>query len=380
MRIMVLGIRGIPNVQGGVETHSEQLYPRLAALGCNVDVLVRTAHVRKGQRSFGSIRLHRLWSTAIPGFESIIHSLLGVGYAAFARPDVLHIHAIGPAIVAPLARLFGLRVVVTHHGPDYEREKWDWFARAVLRIGECFGAKMANGLIAISDVIAKRVRNQWQRESYLIPNGVVPPQLRTDDAHVRAHGLEPHRYFLLVSRMVPEKRHLDLIEAFARANVPGWKLALVGRLDTGDYSRAVAEAAAATPGVVTTGFQSGEGLYQLYSHAGAFILPSSHEGLPIALLEALSYGLPVAASDIPAHLELNLDKNCYFHLGDTAALAQRLERLAAAPFDRESRAAVGRRTIQKYDWDRIARQTLEVYQEVIEGRAKARIASRANNS
>lgn len=379
MRIMVLGIRGIPNVQGGVETHSEQLYPRLAALGCDVDVLVRTAHIRKGQRTFGSIRLHRLWSTAIPGFESIIHSLLGVVYAAFARPDVLHIHAIGPAIVTPLARLFGLRVVVTHHGPDYEREKWDWFARGVLRIGEYFGAKMANGLIAISDVIAKRVRAQWHRESYLIPNGVVPPQLRADDTHVRAHGLEPGRYFLLVSRMVPEKRHLDLIEAFARANVPGWKLALVGRLDTGDYSRTVADAAASARGVVTTGFQSGEALYQLYSHAGAFALPSSHEGLPIALLEALSYGLPVAASDIPAHLELNLDKNSYFHLGDTAALAQRLERLAATPFDREGRAAVGRRTIQKYDWDRIARQTLEVYQEVIDGRAKARIAPRANS-
>src|ERR1022692_2879905 len=138
---MVLGIRGMPNIQGGVETHAEQLYLRLAALGCKVEALVRTPFVPRGQRSLGPIRIRRLWAPQRAGVEALVHSVIGVLYAGFARPDILHIHGIGPAIVTPIARLLGLRVVVTHHGRDYEREKWGAFARWVLRLGERFGTR-----------------------------------------------------------------------------------------------------------------------------------------------------------------------------------------------------------------------------------------------
>ncbi len=217
MRVMVLGIRGIPSVQGGVETHAEQLYERLARLGCQVEVVVRTPFVPASLRSFGSIRIRRIWSPRRSGFETLIHSILGVLYAGVTRPDLLHIHAIGPAIVTPLARLLGLRVVVTNHGPDYDRDKWGPVARLVLRTGERLGMRWANARIAISHVIEQLVLEKYGRDSDLIPNGAVPVTALADHSLIDRLGLQRRRYFVHVGRIVPEKRQLDLIAAFARA-------------------------------------------------------------------------------------------------------------------------------------------------------------------
>jgi glycosyltransferase involved in cell wall biosynthesis len=357
---MVLGLRGIPNVQGGIETHAEHLYPRLVKLGCEVEVICRTPYVPPGQHQFGSIRLRRIWSPQRPGIEAFIHSFLGVIYAAFSRPDILHIHGIGPSAVTPIARLFGLRVVVTHHGPDYDRDRWGSLARATLRFGERMGMRYANARIAISKVIVDLIKSRHGRDAVLIPNGVVAIQPETGSDKVRAFGLEPGKYFLQVSRIVPEKRQLELIEAYKRARPEGWKLALVGGLGTDAYSKRV-QAAAEDPGVVLTGFITGTPLQQMYSHAGAFVLPSSHEGLPIAMLEALSYGLPVIASDIPANLEVGLEASSYFPVGDVEALGQRLVRLAEIKEDTAARGARRRWVEAKYDWHRIAEKTFAVY-------------------
>jgi glycosyltransferase involved in cell wall biosynthesis len=364
MKIMVLGIRGIPSVQGGVETHAEQLYERLARMGCEVEVLVRTPFVPAGKTSFGSIRLRRIWSPRRTGYEALVHSLLGVLYAAVTRPDVLHIHAIGPAIVAPLARLLGLRVVVTNHGPDYDRDKWGPFARTVLRTGERAGMRWANARIAISRVIQDLIQHKYGRAAQLIPNGSVPvnPQRETDE--IEKFGLQRGRYFLQVSRIVPEKRQLDLIRAFKLAQPPGWKLVLVGGIGTDRYAQEVV-AAAAEAGVVLTGFQRGRTLAQIYSHAGAFVLPSSHEGLPIAILEALSYGLPVIASEIPANREINLDPACYVPLGDIQALGSKLTEVSRTPGSEAVRERRRKWVADMYDWERIARQTYVVYQQVL---------------
>jgi glycosyltransferase involved in cell wall biosynthesis len=271
---------------------------------------------------------------------------------------------VGPAIVTPLARLLGLRVVVTHHGADYDRDKWGGFARWVLRCGERVGMRYSHARIAISKVIVDLIRANYARDADLIPNGVSAARRETDSGLVRRYDLEPGRYFLQVGRLVPEKRQLDLIHAFAAAAPSGWKLAVVGGLDSGPYSSALKAAAARCAGVVLTGFLNGVALAQLYSHAGAFILPSSHEGLPIVLLEALSYGLPVLASNIPAHLELDLDESDYFPVGDIAALSRGLTRLAQTPQDDATRDARIRWVAAAFDWERIAAQTLAVYQRV----------------
>jgi glycosyltransferase involved in cell wall biosynthesis len=265
--------------------------------------------------------------------------------------------------VTPLARLLRLRVVVTHHGADYDREKWGPFARWTLRVGERVGIRYSHACIAISHGISALVRSKYDREVDLIPNGVVAGTLRSDEEHIQRYGLEPGRYFLHVGRMVPEKRQLDLIRAYTAARPLGWKLALVGGLDSDDYSREV-EIAASRAGVVLTGYLNGVILEQMYSHAGAFVFPSSHEGMPIAMLEALGYGLPILASDIPANLEVGLDESSYFPVGNIAALTQALARLEHTSPEAQTRATRRRWAIQTYDWNRIAEQTLRVYRRV----------------
>ena len=364
LRVMMLGLRGFPGVQGGIEKHVEQLVPRLVALGCAVTVVTRSPYVKPITAFQGEgVRFLRVWAPRHRGLEAIVHTGLGVLVAGWTRPDVLHIHAIGPALWTPMARLLGLRVVVTHHGPDYDREKWGGLARAVLRLGEWCGMRFASERIVISRVIEALVVQRHGRASNVIPNGVVPcDHAATTRSNVLdTFDLQANRYVLLVSRLVPEKRHRDLIEAFKRAALGGWKLVLVGDADhPDDYVRNLCRLAVATSGVVMTGVQSGDELAALYAQAGVFVLPSSHEGLPIVLLEALATGQPVLASAIPANLEVGLPADCYFPVGDIDALQQRLVHIAGAegsPSNRVDRLLIASR----YNWGEVARQVAAVY-------------------
>lgn len=363
----MLGLRGFPDVQGGVEKHTEQLCTRLVNLGCQVEVVVRSPSqpVENGN-SWRGIKFTRIWAPRSSGLEAVIHTFLGVLYAAIKRPDILHIQAIGPALFAPLARLLGLNVVVTHHGPDYEREKWGGFARSVLRLGEYCGMRFSHRSIAISSVIRELVREKHNVKCDLIHNGVVIPEIPKTSKTLVEFGLEPGSYILMVSRLVEEKRHLDLIEAFSRAWLPGWKLAIVGGSDhPDDYEQKVISAAAKVPGVVLTGFQKGLRLQELFAHAGLFVLPSTHEGLPIAMLEALSYGLPVVASNIPANVEIGLDAESYFPVGDVEALTIAIQQHSRPLDDVTDRTFVRHWVGEKYDWHRIAEQTLGVYRSIV---------------
>ena len=373
LHIAWAGLRGLPGVQGGVETHAEHLCPRLTAQGCRVTVLTRTPYQPSTVgASWQGVALRRLWAPRHKHLEAVLHTLGAVLYAGLVlRPDVLHLQAIGPALWTPLARLLGLRVVVTHHGPDYQRQKWGTLARSALRLGERAAARWAHELIVISRTIEQDVARTHGRRGTWIPNGLAAPEGEQPGPQALApFGLQARRYVLLVSRLVPEKRHLDLIQAFARARaqLPGWRLALVGDADHADpYAAQVRATAMAQPDVICTGFQTGAALQALYANAGLFVLPSSHEGLPIALLEALSYGLPVLASDIAPHLEMGLPEGACFPLGDVDALAARLVATAVATAqetaaDRATRRA---KALQRHSWDDNARQTLQVYRRVV---------------
>lgn len=366
MKVMMLGLRGFPNVQGGVEKHAEELCPLLVALGCEVEVIVRSGYqpVSHGAQWKG-VKFIRLWAPKHKSLEAIIHTFLGVFYAGWKRPDVLHIQAIGPALMVPLARLLGLKVVVTHHGPDYDRQKWGGFAKSMLELGEKLGMEWSQARIVISDVIRKLVQAKYGLDSQLIPNGVQIPALANSTTTLEKFGLQAGRYILLVSRLVPEKRHLDLIQSFMNADIQNWKLVLVGASDhPDDYVIQLKHVVRNTPNVVMTGYQSGDGLRELYSQAGFFVLPSSHEGLPIAMLEALSYGLPVLASDIPANLEVGLDAEHYFPLGDIDILAKKLQVFSLRQANAVERENLRAWVKSKYDWSEIASATLKVYSSV----------------
>jgi glycosyltransferase involved in cell wall biosynthesis len=365
---MIVGLRGFPGVQGGVETHAEQPFPIIAGLGFKVTVLARSTRLPKSCPSeWNGVHLVRLWAPKSRSLEAVVHTFLGVMYAALTRPDILHIQAVGPALWTPLARILGLRVVVTHHGPDYDRQKWGGTAKFVLRCGESAGMRFAHRRIAISEGIRRLVAEKYGLDSAHIPNGVMAPFMPASTDTLDKFGLSPRRYVLMVSRLVPEKRHEDLIKAFVDAALPGWKLALVGGADHPDeYSTRVERLAAQTPNVVATGFQKGVALNEIYANAGIFVLPSSHEGLPIVLLEAISYGLPVLSTDIPANLEIGLPKESYFKPGDIRTLAERIQEFARSPCTEETRQRNRDWVIGRYDWRISARETVDVYRSLIE--------------
>ena len=298
--VMVLGMRGFPGVQGGIETHAENLYPILSRLGCRVEALVRKRYFPRDYPDvWMNIRFRRLWSPPprLKGLETFLHSLIGLFYALCRSPDLLHVHAVGPGLVVPLAKLFGLRVVFTHHGPDYDREKWGPMARLVLLCGEKLGACFSDQRIAVSRTIARLLRDRYRIDSTVIPNGVRVQELPASTTALEELGLSPQRYVLQVSRMVPEKRQLDLIDAFKRVRPQGWKLVLVGALEPlDDYVRKVVREAEAAGDVVLAGFRSGDSLKELYGHAGLFVLPSTHEGLPIVPVSYTHLTLPTIYS------------------------------------------------------------------------------------
>lgn len=355
MKIVVTGTRGIPDIMGGVETHCEELCPRLAALGEDVTVVRRASYVKDSIHEWKGVKLKDIAAPKKKAFEAIVHTFRAINYAAKVHADAVHINAVGPALLAPYAKLRGLRVVFTHHGPDYDREKWGRAARLMLRMGERMGVRYADDVIVISEVIRSIVKDKYGRTEHvhLIYNGVPVPDICDYPEYFRELGIEPGRYVLGMCRFVPEKRLHDLVEACR--GLEGYKLVLAGDTDfEDDYSRKL-KADAAAAGAVLTGFVRGRKLHSLLSHAACYVLPSSHEGLPIALLEAMSYGNKVLVSDIPANLEVGLEPENYFHCGDTAELRERLNALLLKGESPEY-------DMHKYDWDVIAGQVYKVYE------------------
>ena len=261
MKIVVTGTRGIPDVMGGVETHCEELCPRLAALGADVTVVRRKSYVSDGLTQWKGVKLVDLPSPKRKAFEAIVHTFRAINYAARAKADIVHINAIGPALLAPYAKLRGLKVVFTHHGPDYDREKWGRLAKAMLKFGERLGVRYADDVIVISDVIRNIVKDKYGRTHrvHLIYNGVPSPEICDYPEYFSSLDIEAGKYILGMCRFVPEKRLHDLVEACR--GLEGYKLVLAGDADfEDDYSRRL-KAEAKESGAVLTGFIRGRKLH-----------------------------------------------------------------------------------------------------------------------
>lgn len=363
MRIFVTGTRGIPDIPGGVETHCQNLYPIIARKGHKILLSRRRPYVKIPRTEWRGIQLIDVYSPKSKSMEAIVHTFLSILKAKSWRADVVHIHAIGPSLVTPFARLLGLKVVVTNHGPDYDRMKWGRVAKFFLRLGEYLGGRFANKVIVISEHIRCTVRVRCGRESVLIYNGVRIPEVRNDDSFLREYGLEKGGYLFTAARLVPEKGLHDLIHAFESMDT-SLKLVIAGDCDFEDeYVLNLKQIAGQNANIILTGYVIGENLAQLFSHARLFVLPSYHEGLPIALLEALSYGLKTVVSDIPAHKELVLDPEMYFRCGDVDNLSRVLSANLESGWNEENRSNAISFVKEKYNWDTIADQTVMVYKK-----------------
>ena len=376
MKIVVTGTRGIPNIMGGVETHCEELFPRMVERGYDVTLIRRSNYVKDDLHEWKGVKLVTIPSPKKKSFEAIIHTFRAINEAKKLGADVLHIHAIGPALLVPYAKLLGMKVVFTHHGPDYDRDKWGFAAKTILKMGERMGCMFADDVIVISNVIKNLIARKYGRTKnvHLIYNGVSEPEICDYPEYFKELGIEKGKYILGMCRFVPEKNLHHLVSAFAEMNkgskgemvkglkgekVNGLKLVLAGDTDFEDeYSRGLKEMARKN-GVVLTGFIKGRKLHSLLTNCCCYCLPSSHEGLPIALLEAMSYKVPVVVSDIPANLEVGLPKEDYFPCGDVKALAEKLQEVVSKPLKKVDY------DMGKYDWDRIARQVDEVYKGLL---------------
>ena len=377
MKIVVTGTRGIPNIMGGVETHCEELFPRMVKRGVDVTLIRRSNYVQDTLKEWNGVKLVTLSSPKKKSFEAIIHTFRAINEAKRLGADVLHVHAIGPALLVPYAKLLGMKVVFTHHGPDYDRDKWGLAAKTILKLGERMGCMFADDVIVISNVIKNLIAKKYGRTKnvHLIYNGVSEPKICDYPEYFEELGIEKGKYILGMCRFVPEKNLHHLVEAFGKvkrlkgkkvrnadmdrsdnADFSDIKLVLAGDTDFEDaYSLGLKEMARKN-GVVLTGFIKGRKLHSLLTHCRCYCLPSSHEGLPIALLEAMSYGVKVVVSDIPANLEVGLPKEDYFPCGDVDALAEKLAKIIEKPVQHVDY------DMSKYDWEEIADEVKAVYE------------------
>lgn len=370
----VIGLRGIPDVIGGIESHCQDLLPRLQPLlpGTKMVVYARSPHVDASVTEFQGIEIVALWAMRRQRIEAFVHTLMALLHARFVRGiNIVNIHGIGPGFFTPLARLLGMIVIVTHHGQDYKRGKFGGASKTITLLGEQLSVLFAHRLIAVSRLIADDLKQRFPSQAgriVHIPNGITndwgaqPPagtSRADEEAQLLEIGVEPGKYVLAVGRIDPDKGMDDLINAFEQTNFDGKLLIIGSAVNASEFSRELM--ARASDRIVFGGFHPHSTMRVLYRHASLFVLPSLHEGLSISLLEALASGTPVLVSDIGANAVLDLPAQCYFPVANADALAKALARphtdfAVGDCFQRE-----------RYDWDNIAQQTAGVYRPLLSG-------------
>ncbi|OGP57662.1 MAG: hypothetical protein A2V67_18305 [Deltaproteobacteria bacterium RBG_13_61_14] len=374
MKIAMIGSRGIPVTYSGIETHLKEICPRLVGCGHQVTVYCRQEVEWPGDEFLG-VKLVRLPAITSKHLETLSRTTLATLDALRQRYDIVHYHALGPAVFSLLPRLRGAAAVVTVHSLDWKRAKWGRAASLALRGGEWASARFPNALITVSQTLREYFRRKYGFLSEYIPNGISLPRSRPARL-ILEQGLLPSRYLLFLSRLEPGKGCEYLIQAF-RAVLTEFKLVIAGdAVHSRAYRDWLLQLAAGDPRIVFTGFVQGELLEELLSHAYLLVHPSDFEGMSIAILEAMSHGRAVLASDIPENREVVREYGYLFPQGDVEVLAMTLARLLERP---EEVVRVGWKArdyvVREFDWDTIAERTEEVYQQALEEKPPLRLAA-----
>ncbi len=364
LHVAMIGQKGLPATYGGVEHHVEQIGRRLAARGHRVTVFSRRSYSERPLGSYLGMDIRDAPTIASKHLDAIVHSATSTALAMTSGCDIVHYHALGPGLLAPLARYGSPKsVVLTVHGLDHQRGKWSLPARTVLRLAHWMSARVPDETIVVSETLQRDYAERFGRDVRYIPNGVdlptsVSAQILTE------FELEPQRYLLFVGRMVPEKAPAALLEAFRDLDTDLNLVLAGGSSFTDSYTEDVRRLAAADERVHFLGYVHGDRLKALYQYARLFVLPSVLEGLPLTLLEALSHGVPVVASDIPPHREVvgeSASGHLLFHSGDLSALRGALAQALTTEPDAAELRRFRDAILAKYDWDAVTDALEQVY-------------------
>lgn len=373
MKIAFIGQKGIPAKSGGIEKHAEELAARMAKMGHEVFVYVRNNYTSPKLSKHRGVKLVHLPSIGTKHLDAISHTLLASIHSLFCRYDVVHYHGIGPSLLSWIPKYFSFRkkVVATFHCQDYFHQKWGWFARLSLRIGEYMACCVPNRTIVVSKSLVSFVKKEYGRDASYIPNGAaVKISKRTDK--IAQWELKDRKYILSLGRLIKHKGVHYLIEAFKQledtAKTPNnFKLVIVGDgFHTDEYVRYLHTIAKGRKNIVFTGAQSGESVRQLFSHAYLFVQPSESEGMSLALLEAMGFGLAPLVSDIKENIEVTGENSATFASKSVGDLKSKLAYLLSRPDEVFRIGEDAKKTVQeKYSWDSIAERTLVVYKDVL---------------
>ena len=369
LNIAMIGHKRVPSREGGVEVVVEELSVRLAQMGHHVTCLNRRGHHVAGEeydayvgKSYKGVRLLNVPTINRRGFAAATASFFGALIAAFGRYDVVHFHAEGPCAVMWIPKLFGKRCIATIHGLDHKRQKWGYFASRYIMKGERCAVKKADEIIVLSESAQQYFKETYGRETVLIPNGVNKPVRLEPDRIGEKYGLRKDGYILFLGRLVPEKGLEYLINAYKDLNTSKKLVIAGGSSDTKEFEEKVKDMAASDHRIIFTGFVQGRVLSELLSNCYIYVLPSDLEGMPLTLLEAMSYGQCCLVSDIPECVGVIGDKAVTFKKGNVQNLKSQMQALLANPETVEAyRKEASSYVCGKYNWDDVARKTLKLY-------------------
>ena len=370
MRIAMLGHKRIPSREGGIEIVVEELSTRMVKLGHSVTCFNRSGHHVSGKEFDGSslkkykgVKLKSVFTINRKGIAAMTSSVSGAVAAIFGNYDVIHFHAEGPCAMLWFPKLFGKKCIATIHGIDWQRAKWGGFATKYIKFGEKVAVKYADEIIVLSEGVQKYFLDTYGRKTVFIPNGVNRPILRNPQLIKERFGLEKDDYILFLGRLVPEKGITYLIEAFKNVKTDKKLVIAGGSSNTEAFMQELKELAEGDERIVFTGFVQGQMLEELYSNAYVYTLPSDLEGMPLSLLEAMSYGNCCLTSDIAECAEVVEDKAILFKKSDIPDLQEKLQHACDNPDAvKKQKNGAADFICQKYNWDDVVKQTLELYQ------------------
>jgi len=372
MKIAMIGHKRIPSREGGVEVVVDELATRLVARGYQVDAYNRyeRSSSRKKAKykpykpisSHNNIRTYNIKTFRSDKLNAIYYATSATIRALFRNYDIIHYHAEGPCILLRIPRFFGIRVVATIHGLDWQRAKWGGFASKMLKFGEKTAAKKAHEVIVLSVNVKEYFKATYNRDVTFIPNGIVKPEKQVPDIITAKYGLKGNDYILFLARLVPEKGLHYLIDAYSNVSTDKKLVIAGGYSQVNEYIEKIHNEINDNKNIISTGFIMGLELTELYSNAYLYVLPSDVEGMALTLLEAMSYGNCCLVSDIPENTEVVEDAALSFRKSDVADLKEKLEFLLSNPGEVEKYRQISSDFIcNKYNWDDVVDQTEKLY-------------------